>query len=140
MFAVFCAPLHPTIPPTAHYTTHHPLYTAQHPKNANISNRFLSSSSFIGCGGSLTAAQGSIFSPGFPSNYSRASNCHWNININTTQRIQLTISPLDFPNNTQCRYFSHTRLLYYCVSFLVRFSILCYKTSTNNDGSKCCTV
>ncbi|XP_066929338.1 cubilin-like isoform X2 [Clytia hemisphaerica] len=50
-----------------------------------------------GCGGRLTGVEGSLSSPAFPANYPPLSSCEWTIDVNSTQRVFMTISPLAFP-------------------------------------------
>ena len=61
---------------------------------------------FKGCGGRITGVSGSLHSPGYPSSYPRLSNCKWTLDVNTTQRIQFTISSLELTNvsDTTCRF------------------------------------
>uniref|UniRef100_A0A1B6EBE4 Cubilin n=1 Tax=Clastoptera arizonana TaxID=38151 RepID=A0A1B6EBE4_9HEMI len=55
-----------------------------------------------GCGGTLTAATGSIFSPNYPNPYSSTGHCYWNIIVSRGSKIRLTIVDIDLEDNYGC--------------------------------------
>ncbi|KAK7483330.1 hypothetical protein BaRGS_00025390 [Batillaria attramentaria] len=55
------------------------------------------------CGGTLTAQNGTLQSPGFPSNYSTNQNCVWVIRRPEGERITLTIEHFDLQGGTGCQ-------------------------------------
>ena len=69
-----------------------------------------------GCGGRLTGIEGSLTSPAYPANYPPISSCEWTIDVNSTQRVSMTISPLAFPgNDNNCRW----KILLFCRLFII---------------------
>ena len=48
----------------------------------------------MGCGGTLYDSRGVVTSPGFPGNYSTASDCTWTLKVVTGQRVEVHFTGL----------------------------------------------
>lgn len=57
---------------------------------------------FTGCGGIVTTATGSIFSPNYPQPYGSFGSCYWKITVSKGSRIQLTIVDIDLEDHVGC--------------------------------------
>ena len=57
-----------------------------------------------GCGGILTAAQGSLSSPGYPSQYPHGVNCTWYISVAEGLIVRLTFSAFALESGSRCQY------------------------------------
>ncbi|XP_040577951.1 cubilin [Lepeophtheirus salmonis] len=57
-----------------------------------------------GCGGHLTAVEGSITSPGYPMSYHENAECFWNIRVSEGSKIQIVFTDLDLEPTTNCRF------------------------------------
>ncbi|XP_041372182.1 cubilin-like [Gigantopelta aegis] len=63
---------------------------------------FVSTTAGLGCGGNLTGINGSLTSPGFPSNYSSVATCTWRITVPARRVISLTFTMLGVPGVSMC--------------------------------------
>ncbi|KAG8443219.1 hypothetical protein GDO86_011865 [Hymenochirus boettgeri] len=57
-----------------------------------------------GCGGTLTATEGSISSPGYPMVYPHGINCTWFISVPIGNLIRLTFSSFNLEHSVSCLY------------------------------------
>lgn len=56
------------------------------------------------CGGVLTAANGTITTPNYPSKYPPNADCIWIIKANVKYHIKLTFFNFDIENHPNCKY------------------------------------
>lgn len=55
-----------------------------------------------GCGGAMTAPNGEIHSPSYPSSYPNNVDCSWVINVDNSHRILFNFTDLDIENHSSC--------------------------------------
>ncbi|KAM4705286.1 LOW QUALITY PROTEIN: cubilin [Rhinophrynus dorsalis] len=95
----------PNMPPPA-YSTQRSLYV-KFITDSSATNRGFSASYrsvMEGCGGTLTALQGTITSPGYPAVYPHGMNCTWFISVPPGNLIRLIFTSFNLETSYICRY------------------------------------
>lgn len=60
------------------------------------------STTATGCGGIITAPEGSIISPHYPEPYNRNAECLWKISVSAGSVVQAIFTDLDLENHITC--------------------------------------
>ncbi|XP_043479110.1 cubilin-like isoform X2 [Leptopilina heterotoma] len=58
----------------------------------------------IGCGGTLTAANGDIISPNYPQPYGKSALCTWNIIVSAGSFVQIVFADFELETHNTCRF------------------------------------